>query len=776
MSLKEVDTTTGAADAIAADAPAPARVVTFDNIPLDLVVTSETNPRRTLDEAKLAELVESVRFAGVVQPILVRPIPHQRLADTAFASDASQLLLDKWEHKPRKLPRPVYEIIAGERRYRASILAGARTIPAMIRDMDDQHVLELQLVENLQRDDLHPLEEAEGYQRLIDATGIRKEDIGAKIGKSRSYVYQRLHLLHLGQEARQAFREGKLEATKAGLLASVGDPKLQLKALEEVTAEGYDGPRMSFRSFRWWLEQNVMLKLDSAPFDTMDATLNEAAGACGGCPKRTGADRDIFAAFDSPDLCTDAKCYGGKASISLERVKQAAEAKGMKVIAGGEAKKLMPNTWTREIKGYTRLDEKVEGGGTVAKALGKDAPPPTIFINPHTREQIKVVPSDVVGDLLKTKGVEAASVQRAQSTKDHEIEQRKARLDREIEQTWRAKAALQIVNQVRAGKVKGLGASTLRLVLEKWVDAMHDSYECAEQFEALLPLWGLPPCGENDDPTDPVKRHVQAAKDEELGPMLFGLLLSAEVAYQPYNQGAKKAPIIAQLATDAGVDHDAIARTVRAEIKAAAKAAEKAKAAPKAPAPSGAKVKAAPQGSVAREGGKAAKKAAAGAKRLSAAEAQQGIADAMQGLSEPADAEVRESALLQFVSADTVAQLLIAGVTSVEALGNMDVDELASLMGDSTQEAQRIISNARAGGQAPAAGDPLQLGVKVRVKDGMKGPLKALSGHEGTIELVGNDGYLIRLNHEDAPALLQRADLQVQQKSDAWPFPTWVAA
>jgi ParB/RepB/Spo0J family partition protein len=691
MSLKEFDSSSNAA--IADEAAAPARIVTFDNIPLDLIVTSHTNPRRTFDDVKLAELVESVRFAGVVQPILVRPIPHQRLADTAFATDASQLLLDKWEHKPRKLPRPVYEIIAGERRYRASILAGTHTIPAMIRAMDDQHVLELQLVENLQRDDLHPLEEAEGYQRLCDATGIKKEEIGAKIGKSRAYVYQRLHLLKLGNEAREAFRAGKLETTKATLLASVADTKLQLKALKEVTAENWSGRTMSFREFSLWLEQNVMLKLDHAPFDIKDATLDEAAGACGTCPQRTGVDRDIFAAFDSPDMCTNAKCYGNKATVSLARVKEAAAAKGMKVIAGVEAKKLKPNSYSSQIAGYTRLDEKIEGGGTVAKALGKDAPVPTIFVDPHTHEQIKVIPSEVVGDLLKTKGVQAASVQRTDSMKEHEAAQRKAKLDRQIEDTWRAKAALQIVNQVRAGAVKALGAPILRLVLQQMLQIMRDSYEFAEQAEALLPLWGLPPCGENDDPSEPVCRHVQAAPDEELGPMLFGLLLSDEVSNQ--YRAEKKTPVITQLAAEAGVDAEAIAREVKAEIKAA----EKAKARTKEPAPPGAKVKAAPQGSVAREGsGKAAAKKppAGGRKRLSAEEAQLGIADAMQELSEPADAGTHEAWLLTLVDADTVEKLLMVGITSVSALADMHVDELAALMGETTQEAERVIAAAKA--------------------------------------------------------------------------------
>lgn len=632
MSLKEYDSSTGAA--IAAE-PGESRantapVVTFDHIALDLILTSHTNPRQTFDAAKLEELAASIRFASVMQPILVRPLPADRLADTALATDASQLLLNDWAHRPKRLPRPAYEIVSGERRYRASILAAQRTIPAMIRAMTDQEVLEAQLVENLQRDDLHPMEEAEGYRRLCETTGIKKEDVGAKIGKSRSYVYQRLHLLQLGQEARAAFRSGKVDASKALLLAGVADPKLQLKALKEVTAEGYSGQTMTVRAFRDWLQQNVMLKLDHAPFDIKDETLNEPAGACATCPKRTGANRDIFEAFDSPDMCTDAKCYGVKASVSLQRIKDAAAEKGMTVIAGVEAKKLKPYAYGDEIKGYTRLDEKLETGGTVAKALGKDAPAPVLFVDPHTHKQVKVLPSEVVGQLLKDKGIETAQDERQANTKKFEAERRKAEAERKIEAEWRARAAGQIVNQVRAGAITAFSADVVRLLITSMLRTMCESYEFAERAECLLPLWGLPAAGENDDPTEAIDRHVKAAPDTELGPMLIALLASDEVEYRPHYQEGKKTPVLDLLAGETGVDLAEIQRNVKAERKAAAKAA--------AAQTAGAKVKAAPQGSVAQEGGKAAAKGkAAGGrgKKLSAEEATSGIADAMQGV-EPA--------------------------------------------------------------------------------------------------------------------------------------------
>src|SRR5690606_14398087 len=128
-------------------------------------------------------------------------------------------------------PEPFYEIIAGERRYRASKLAGRTTIPAIVREISDLEVLELQIIENLQREDLHPLEEAESYEALLEQ---HKADpdysvdlIAAKLGKSRAYIYARLKLCALRPAARKAFYAGTLTASTALLLARIPAPELQ---------------------------------------------------------------------------------------------------------------------------------------------------------------------------------------------------------------------------------------------------------------------------------------------------------------------------------------------------------------------------------------------------------------------------------------------------------------------------------------------------------------------------------------------------------------------
>jgi len=115
----------------------------------------------------------------------------------------------------------VYELVAGERRYRACKLAGLNTIPAMIRSLTDDQVLEIQIIENLQRDDLTELEEAEGYDALMTHSNFTVDQVGEKIGKSRSYVYGRLKLLELTEDSKQAMRVGTLDASRALLIARI---------------------------------------------------------------------------------------------------------------------------------------------------------------------------------------------------------------------------------------------------------------------------------------------------------------------------------------------------------------------------------------------------------------------------------------------------------------------------------------------------------------------------------------------------------------------------
>jgi ParB family chromosome partitioning protein len=154
------------------------------------------NPRRRFADEELADLCQSIREHGVVQPVVVRP------------SQTSGR----------------YEIIAGERRWRAAQLAGMKEIPAIIRDVGDREALELAIVENIQRTDLNPVEEALGFQQLIDDHGYTQADLGQVIGKSRSHVANTLRLLKLPEDVRAMLVDGALSAGHARTLITADDP------------------------------------------------------------------------------------------------------------------------------------------------------------------------------------------------------------------------------------------------------------------------------------------------------------------------------------------------------------------------------------------------------------------------------------------------------------------------------------------------------------------------------------------------------------------------
>ena len=167
------------------------------NIPIEFVTRNPRNPRRMFTESELDDLAQSIREHGVVQPIVVRPAPGQ----------------------PDR-----YELIAGERRWRASQRAGVDTIPVIIRDVDDRVALEIAIIENVQRSDLNPVEEALGYQQLIDNHDYTQNDLAQVIGKSRSHVANTLRLLKLPQKVQDYIVSGELSAGHARSLITLRDP------------------------------------------------------------------------------------------------------------------------------------------------------------------------------------------------------------------------------------------------------------------------------------------------------------------------------------------------------------------------------------------------------------------------------------------------------------------------------------------------------------------------------------------------------------------------
>ncbi len=406
----------------------------FAILKLALIEPSLTNPRKTFNPAKLTELANSIKASGVHQPVLVRPLPGSRVSDTARGVQ--------------------YELVCGERRLRASQEAGVATIPAMIRVLTDAEVLEIQIVENLQRDDLTPLEEAEGYQALMDHATITADQVADKIAKSRSYVYMRLKLLDLCPDAKVSLRDGTIDPSRAVLVARIPDHKLQLKAMKEIVegAGYYRGHRepMTYREAATHVQQNYMLKLADARFNIKDESLVAAAGACTTCPKRTGHSPDLFADVKSADVCIDPVCFHKKEEAHAAALVSVAKAKGQTVIAGKEAQELaLTNYNGTKFKGYRRLDSAEDSPTDVPlrKIIGEqmkaEGIKPVMIADPNKKTgMVECLPNDVVLRLLKAVEGQAAAAKTVTKEVKELVAEKKAKAESkakdQYEKEWRA--------------------------------------------------------------------------------------------------------------------------------------------------------------------------------------------------------------------------------------------------------------------------------------------------------------------------------------------------
>lgn len=350
----------------------PPDAVAVASLPVTAIVASLSNPRKRFDDAYITELADSIKNHGLIQPITVRPLS----LDALFAFNHTRIETDE---------RPTYEIVVGECRWRAAKQAGLTEIPAFWRELDDKQVLEIQVIENLQRRDVHPIEEAEGYQALIARHGYTADQIAAKISKSRSYVYGRLKFAHLCRDARDAFYEGRLDASMALLVARIPGDTLQKKATKEITC-GYDNQPLSYRSAKTHILHRYTLSLVQATFKPDDATLLPKAGSCTDCDKLSGNCRDLFNDIDDPNVCTDPDCFEAKRLARRDQLIAHAEKRKIPVFLGDQGR--------LELKGdteYVSLDAEVDDdadGRTYRQILGDKAPVTAIIEFPYGKKDL----------------------------------------------------------------------------------------------------------------------------------------------------------------------------------------------------------------------------------------------------------------------------------------------------------------------------------------------------------------------------------------------------
>ncbi len=299
--------------------PAPEQIF---HIPLSDIQLSTTNPRSEIDEQELKELAADIRASRVQEPILLRPLKNEKTK---------------------------YGLVFGERRYKASALAEKQTIPAMVREMTDDEAQDAQITENLQRANLHPLDDAAVFQALYRRKfkETRRHDdaiahVASRVHKSSDHVARYVKLNDLLAAAKTAFRKHQILLGHAFELSRLRTDE-QEKALKwmlanhrEARAEkGWVKHRMvpSVDELKLWVRENLFLDLGKAPFDTADATLNPKMGACVDCKFRSGNQPALFSDVGKGDICTVPPCWQTKRNEAIAvQVKTVAKELGAKTV------------------------------------------------------------------------------------------------------------------------------------------------------------------------------------------------------------------------------------------------------------------------------------------------------------------------------------------------------------------------------------------------------------------------------------------------------------
>lgn len=262
-------------------------------LPLVAIAPDPNQPRKHIDEEALKELAESIKKHGVLQPIMVQP-------------DADG-----------------YKIVFGERRYRAALLAGLTNIPAVISNvLTPDETLELQVLENLQRKDINPMEESDAFHRLLTKKIATAKQLASKLGVSVKYVYDRLALQGCILEVRNAIRDG---------VFTIGTGKKFARLSLDDQRELFDDMDEDM-DIDHAIRHRFTLKLTNASFDTEDIALNPGAGPCSKCQKRSGCNKLLFDDIVEESICFDKSCYYKKAEDHLEGVIKNLQSEGKEVV------------------------------------------------------------------------------------------------------------------------------------------------------------------------------------------------------------------------------------------------------------------------------------------------------------------------------------------------------------------------------------------------------------------------------------------------------------
>jgi ParB family chromosome partitioning protein len=457
-----------------------------------------------------------------------------------------------------------YELVAGARRYRASKLAKRETIPASVRELTDAQALELQVIENVQRVDVHPLDEAQGYAALIQLqpNTYTVETIATRVGRSPAYVSGRLRLIQLIPEAKQAFYEEKLTVAHAFEVARL-QPNDQRRALQEcfphhrnagaVLKDKQAEPVVTVRELRGWIAREIHLDLTNAPFDPQDEKLLPAAGACSRCPKQTGSNPLLFPEIPRrASICTDRECYRAKVEALVQiQVKPLAE-KGEKPLRVSQAPAWQTNGHAKDVL--------FEGQYRKAKAKGEC---------PNTKAAV-FIDGKGAGSIFYLCQAEKCDVHnrvtRYQPTPQEQAQRKKEALAERVEKLSRVR----ILEAIRKKLPDVLSRPDLEMVaLDYFRRLGHDNHRRLSKFysweeKKSKASWG----GETVDYEKIAVAAVQAMKAADLNRFLVVCALVSDLCCPGYNprQSLEKNSNLARTGVRYKVDSAKLANAVRVEL------------------------------------------------------------------------------------------------------------------------------------------------------------------------------------------------------------------
>jgi ParB family chromosome partitioning protein len=512
----------------------------YRNLPLAVLTESKSNPRRIFEDAALKELADSIRSQGVLSPLLVRPLTERS-----------------------------FEIVAGARRYRAAQMAESETIPVRIVNLTDAEALEAQLIENLQRRDVHPLEEAQGFRALLnlDEPKYSIEQIAAKTGKTPAYCAQRIKLTELAPAAVEAFYKDEIGVGHALLLSKL-QPAEQEQALSACFRDDWGGGSKSkrillpVRNLKEWIEHNILLILNDAPFSKSDATLNPQAGTCLDCPKRTGHNKLLFADMRQ-DACTDPACYQIKVDAHIAKT-IAAKPKLVQISAAygqpAEGSAAIPRNKYIEIK-----QEKPQNN--------KQRDWPEYKTCKSTTEAI-ITEGTEKGELRKICAdancpVHHPKKQKPTADANGKAEQEKQRREEALAQA----TGLRVLNAIVAAVPVRLMKRDLLFIVER-VATMLDE----RRLEIVVRNRGIKKAKDSDSIPKLLSAYIRKADEGELGRLLMEMVILQAARTLP-NGGT----ILKEAAEYYKVDTDAITLKVKHEFTAKEKGRIASKTNPKSP-------------------------------------------------------------------------------------------------------------------------------------------------------------------------------------------------